>query len=86
MALAIVLMSASTRGAAMGGYLTSMSRGNGSVVESVRDLPVIKTFNRTGETVTETRTRSAPRDIPGRPDSELHQLSHLTWAHRWSPS
>lgn len=56
-ALALVLMSMTTRrgGAKMGDYLAAMARMNGSVVEFVHGLPVIKTFNRTGESFAETR-------------------------------
>ncbi|NEE02724.1 ABC transporter ATP-binding protein [Phytoactinopolyspora halotolerans] len=54
---AIALMS---RGVArsqplMGGYMASMGRMNGSIVEMVRGLPIVRTFNRTGETFAETQ-------------------------------
>ncbi|MDS1272393.1 ABC transporter ATP-binding protein [Lipingzhangella sp. LS1_29] len=39
----------------MGGYLAAMARMNGSVVEMVRGMPIVRTFNRTGDTFTETR-------------------------------
>lgn len=41
--------------AKMGEYMASLARMNGSIVEFVRALPVVRTFNRTGETFTETR-------------------------------
>lgn len=41
--------------AMMGDYLTSMSRMNGSIVEMVRGMPIVRTFNRTGDTFAETR-------------------------------
>ncbi|WP_129663569.1 ABC transporter ATP-binding protein [Phytoactinopolyspora endophytica] len=39
----------------MGGYMASMGRMNGSIVEMVRGLPIVRTFNRTGETFAETQ-------------------------------
>ena len=39
----------------MGAHMASLGRMNGSIVEFVRALPVVRTFNRSDETYTETR-------------------------------
>lgn len=41
--------------AKLGDYMASLARMNGSIVEFVRGLPVVRTFNRRGETFAETR-------------------------------
>lgn len=41
--------------AKLGAYMASLARMNGSIVEFVRGLPVVRTFNRRGETFAETR-------------------------------
>lgn len=39
----------------LGAYMASLARMNGSIVEFVRGLPVVRTFNRRGEAFAETR-------------------------------
>ncbi|HRE02459.1 MAG TPA: ABC transporter ATP-binding protein, partial [Ilumatobacteraceae bacterium] len=42
--------------AKLGMYMASLARMNGSIVEFVRGLPVVRTFNRSDETFAETRS------------------------------
>ncbi|NDL58726.1 ABC transporter ATP-binding protein [Phytoactinopolyspora mesophila] len=55
--VAVILMgrAMTSSQALMGGYAASMARMNGSIVEMVRGLPVVRMFNRTGDTFTETK-------------------------------
>ncbi|WP_017579945.1 ABC transporter ATP-binding protein [Nocardiopsis valliformis] len=57
LALAVTLSGRAVHGsqALMGGYMAAMSRMNGSIVELVRAMPVVRTFNRTGDTFAEAR-------------------------------
>ncbi|MFV0307905.1 MAG: ABC transporter ATP-binding protein [Desertimonas sp.] len=56
-AISLPLMSIGMRKgeAKLGQYMASLARMNGSIVEFVRGLPVVRTFNRRGEAFAETR-------------------------------
>jgi ATP-binding cassette, subfamily B, bacterial IrtA/YbtP len=54
-ALLLVSVGVSRAQGLMGGYMAAMSRMTGSVVEMVHGLPVVRTFNRTGEAFAETQ-------------------------------
>lgn len=57
-AISLPLMSAGMKRGErkLGAYMASLARMNGSIVEFVRGLPVVRTFNRRGEAFAETRS------------------------------
>lgn len=55
LAMPLMGMAMKAGAANLGAYNDSLARMNGSIVEFVRGLPIIRTFNRTDDTFTETR-------------------------------